>query len=223
DGLQEVLAFQPGIEFGELSVENDKHAVAKIRILPDAPLGEHGLRLRTTGGVTYLRSFFVGEFPVVHEVEPNDDPWRAQRIDLGTTMQGVAQREDAGYYVCRLKKGERFSAEVEAMRLGRTMFDAFVSILDPRGFEIASCDDSPLLRTDPFVSIIVPEDGDYRILVREAAYEGDDSCQYRLHLGSFTRPTAAFPPGARPGETVEFRFIGDPSGDFTQSVAIPAD
>ncbi len=223
DGLQELLAYEPGIEVRSIAVENDKHASAKIFIKPDAPLGEHGLRVRTGGGISYLRSFFVGQFPVVAEADPNDTPDQAQRVELNTTVQGQSKQEDADYYVCSLKKGQRFSAEVEAMRLGRTMFDAYVAIVDPKGFEIASCDDAPLLRNDAFVSVTIPEDGDYKVLVREAAYEGNDNCQYRVHIGTFPRPKAVFPIGAKPGETVEFRFIGDPGGDFTETVTIPAD
>ncbi len=223
DNLQEILTLSPGIEVGEIAVENDKHASAKIFIRPDAPLGEHGIRVRTGGGISYLRSFFVGQFPTVAEAEPNDSFDQAQRIELNTTVQGQSKSEDADYFVVGMKKGQRLSAEVEAMRLGRTMFDAYAAILDPRGFEIASCDDTPLLRTDPFVSIVVPEDGDYRILVREAAYEGNDNCQYRLSIGTFPRPKAVFPTGAKAGETVEFRFIGDPAGDFTETITIPAD
>ena len=223
DGLQELLAYQPGIEVRAIAVENPQHATAKVFIRPDAPLGEHSLRLRTSGGISYLRSFFVGQFPCVAETDPNDSAEQAQRIELGTTIQGVAKAEDVDYYVCRLKKGQRLSAEVEAMRLGRVMFDAHLSIADPAGFIIASCDDAPLLRSDAFVSTLIPADGDYRVLVREAAYEGNDACQYRVHIGSFPRPVAAFPTGARPGETVDFRFTGDPLGDFTESITLPAD
>jgi hypothetical protein len=223
DGLQELLAYDAGIEVRSIAVENDKHASAKVFIKPDAPLGEHGFRVRTPGGVSYLRSFFVGQFPVVNEVDPNDKPDQAQRIELNTTVQGVAKQEDVDYYGCSLRKGQRFTAEVEAMRLGRTMFDAYVAIVDPKGFEIASCDDAPLLRTDAFVSTIIPEDGDYRVLVREAAYEGNENCEYRLSIGTFPRPTAVFPAGAKPGETVEFKFIGDPAGELTERVTIPAD
>ena len=223
DNLQELLAYEPGIEVRSIAIENDKHATAKIFIKPDAPLGEHQLRVRTSGGVSFLRSFFIGQFPVVNEVDPNDTPEQAQRVELNTTVQGIAKQEDPDYYVCSLKKGQRFTAEVEAMRLGRTMFDAYVAIVDPKGFEIASCDDAALLRTDPFVSTIIPEDGDYKVLVREAAYEGNDNCEYRVNIGTFPRPKAVFPTGAKAGETVEFKFIGDPAGDFTESIAIPAD
>lgn len=222
--LAEALFFQPGLALSAIEVAEDgKRATATLTIAEDAPLGEHSLRLRSAHGVTELRSFFVGQFPTVDEVEPNNAFDEAQRVELNTTVHGVAGNEDEDIYVVTLKKGQRLSAEVEAMRLGRVMFDAHVAILDPRRFEIASCDDAVLLRTDCFVSIIAPEDGDYRVVVREAAYEGNDNCQYRLHIGTFPRPSAVFPLGGKPGEEVAFTFIGDPAGEFTQKITLPSD
>jgi hypothetical protein len=221
--IGEALFYQPGLTLSDIDPKDGKHATAKLTIAADAPLGEHSLRLRTAGGLTELRSFWVGQFPAVAEAEPNATFDQAQRVELNTTVQGVAANEDDDYYVCTLKKGQRLSVEVEAMRLGRLMFDAYVAILDPKKFELASCDDTPLLRNDAFASIIAPEDGDYRIVVHEAAYEGTDDCQYRLHIGTFPRPKAIFPTGGKPGETVEFTFIGDPAGPFKQSITLPTD
>jgi hypothetical protein len=224
DDLEEALFYQSGLSISDIEYrEAGKHAVATLAIAPDAPLGEHSLRLRTKRGVTQLRSFFVGQYPSVNEVEPNNAFEEAQRVELNTTVHGVAGNEDEDLFVVSLKKGQRLSVEVEAMRLGRTMFDAYVAILDPRRFELASCDDATLLRTDAFASILAPEDGDYRVVVREAAYEGNESCQYRLHIGSFPRPSAVYPLGGKPGETIEFTFIGDPGGPFTESITLPSD
>jgi hypothetical protein len=220
--ISEALFYAPGLSLSNIEIKDPKHAVAKLTIAPDAQLGEHSLRLRSPGGLTQLRSFWIGQFPNVAEAEPNATFETAQKIGLNHTVMGVADLEDDDYYVCSLKEGQRLSVEVEAMRLGRVMFDSYVAILDPKGFELASCDDTPLLRTDSFVSILAPEDGDYRILVREAAYEGTPDCQYRLHIGSFPRPTAVFPTGGKPGETIEFTFSGDPSGPIRQSITLPA-
>ena len=221
--LTEALFYEPGLTLSNIEVKDGKHAIAKLTIAADATLGEHSLRLRSPGGLTELRSFWVGQFPSVAEVEPNATFDQAQRIDLNRTVEGIAANEDADYYVCSLKKGQRLSVEVEAMRLGRVFFDAYVAIIDPKKFELASCDDTPLLRNDAFASIIAPEDGDYRVVVHEAAYEGNDQCQYRLHIGTFPRPKAVFPSGGKPGETIEFTFIGDPSGPIQQSITLPAD
>jgi hypothetical protein len=200
---------------------NGKTATAKFTISADAARGEHSFRLTGPGGITELRSFWVGDFPTVTEKEPNGANDAAQRIELNRTMQGTSGNEDDDYFVCTLKKGQRLSVEVEAMRLGRTMFDAYVAVLDPCGIEFAACDDAMLLRTDAFVSILAPEDGDYKIIVREAAYEGNGQCRYRLHVGTFPRPSSVFPPGGKPGKTLEFTFTGDPSGPIKQSFSLP--
>lgn len=221
EDFNEALFYEPGLTLSNIEIKDAKKAVAKLTVAADAPLGEHSLRLRGPGGISELRSFWVGQFPSVPEVEPNATFDQAQRIALNSTVEGIAKNEDDDYYVCSLKKGQRLSVEVEAMRLGRVFFDAYIAILDPKKFELASCDDTPLLRNDAFASIIAPEDGDYRILVHEAAYEGTDQCQYRLHIGTFPRPKAVFPTGGKPGETIEFTFIGDPSGPITQSITLP--
>ncbi len=221
--IQEALFYQPGITLHSIEAKDDKHVVGKFSITEDAALGEHSLRLRSSYGVTEVRSFWVGQFPIVNEVEPNNGFDEAQRVELNTTIHGVAGNEDEDYYVVTLQKGQRLSVEVEAMRLGRVLFDSHISVVDSRHFEVAFCDDSSLLRADSFVSFLAPEDGDYRIIMREAAYEGSDASQYRLHIGTFPRPSAIHPAGAKPGETLEFSFIGDPSGTFRQSFTIPAD
>lgn len=197
EGINSVLFYEPGLSLKDLQIKEGKLASGKLVIAPDATLGEHSLRLTGPGGVSELRSFWIGQFPTANETEPNP-PDKAQRIELNQTVHGVAGNEDDDAYVVTLKKGQRLSAEVEAMRLGRTLFDASLAILDAKGFELATCDDAPLLRTDAFVSILAPEDGDYRVVVREAAYEGSDQCQYRLHIGTFPRPKAVFPTEANP-------------------------
>jgi hypothetical protein len=220
---REILFHRSGIEVLKLEAIDPKQVLARVRIAPDAPLGEHPLRLRTGGGVSYLRSIWIGPYPVVAEVDPNDSFDQPQRVPSGTTIEGTSKTEDVDTYAVTLKKGEPLAVEVEAMRLGRTFFDAYVAILDPNRFELASCDDAALTYTDAFASIVAPADGEYRIVVREAAYEGNDACQYRLHIGPFPRPSGVFPNGARPGETIDFRFIGDASGDFVHRITVPAD
>jgi hypothetical protein len=219
---QEVLCYQPGISFRDIKVIDAKHISALATIAPDAPLGEHQFRLRTAGGISEMKLFLVGQFPCVDEVEPNNKFDQAQKVEANTTIHGISTLEDEDYFVCHLKKGQRLTAEVEAIRLGQAMFDAYVAILDPQRFELSANDDTPLLRTDCFASIIAPADGEYRVVVREAAYEGSETCRYRLHISQAPRPSAIYPTGAKPGESVEFTFISDPSGPIKQTITLPA-
>lgn len=222
EDIQEVMFYEPGVTVSAIDPKDGKKPTAKFTIAPDARLGEYSMRVRTASGVTELRSFFVGQFPSVAEKEPNNSFDQPQKAEMNTTITGVADNEDEDFYVVSLKKGQRLSVEVEGMRLGRLLFDTYVAILDPKRFEMVSCDDAPLVRTDSFASIIAPEDGDYRVVVREAAYEGKDTCQYRLHIGSFPRPKAVYPLGGKPGETIEFTFTGDPVGPIKKTITLPA-
>ena len=225
---QEILLYQPGIKVTKLEKVDDQHKAvnATITIAPDAPLGEHLLRLRCKGGVTYQRSFWVGQYPTVMErnVEGrvlNSSFNEPQEIELNQTVQGVSDREDADYYRVQCTKGQRLSVEVEGMRLGRTLFDPYVAILNKDRFELASSDDTALLFRDCAASIVVPEDGPYTVLVRESSYQGSGACQYRLHVGEFPRPTAVYPPGAQPGDSLDFTFVGDPTGNLLTKIEVP--
>ncbi|MFO0925820.1 MAG: PPC domain-containing protein [Gemmataceae bacterium] len=121
-----------------------------------------------------------------------------------------------------MKTGQRLSVEIEAMRLGNTLFDPFVAILDAKRFELATSDDNPLLGQDGMCSIVAPVDGTYTVMVRESSYQGNGACAYRLHIGTFPRPQAVVPAGGKAGEEVEVTFIGDPAGPIKQKVKLPA-
>ncbi|MDA1158493.1 MAG: PPC domain-containing protein [Planctomycetota bacterium] len=142
---------------------------------------------------------------------------------MNVTVNGVANTEDVDYYVVEAKKGDRIAAEVEGMRLGTTLFDPYVAILDSKRFELAAADDSPLLVQDCVVSAIAPEDGKYTIEVRESSYGGNGNCRYRAHIGVFPRPTAVYPAGGKIGEEIEVKFIGDAAGEFTQKFTLPTE
>lgn len=227
---REIFLYQPGVTVRNLETIGDDHKRVKVHltIAPDAPLGEHPVRLRCAGGVSWMRTFWVGQFPTVFEErkdkkDVNNDFSSPQDVPFNVTIQGVADREDVDYYRVQCKKGQRLSVEVEGMRLGRILFDPYVAILNSERFEIAASDDAPLLKRDCATSVIVPEDGAYTIMVRESSYQGRGECQYRLHVGDFPRPTAVYPPGARPGEEREFTFVGDSGGEIKARLGVPGE
>ena len=168
-----------------------------------------------------MKTFSVGTLKEVAEVEPNNDFAKPQTIDMNVTVNGVAGNEDIDYYEVRATKGERITVEVEGIRLGLTLFDPYVAILNAKRFELASSDDSALIWQDGLVSLVAPEDGTYVIAVREAAYAGNAQCLYRLHVGHFPRPTATLPAGGKFGDHVKVRWIGDVMGETTTEVDLP--
>lgn len=219
---QEVLAYYPGITVKKMEVVNDATLKVTVAVAPDCRLGEYAFRVRTATGVSEVRTFWVGALPVVEEVEPNSEFEKPQPVLLNVTVHGVVQTEDQDFFVVECKKGQRLSVEVEAMRLGVTFFDPYVAILDAKRFELATGDDSPLAQQDGGCSVVIPADGKYVVQVRESAYGGNGACQYRLHVGTFPRPTAVVPAGGKPGEELEVTFLGDPAGPIKQKVKLPA-
>ena len=218
----EVIYYQPGITTVSIKKVNDNAITARIKIAPDCELGLHDLRVRTATGISELRTFSVGALKEVNEVEPNNDFAAPQAIPMNSVVNGVADNEDVDYYVVQAKKGDRISAEVEGHRLGIFEFDPYVAILNAKRFELGASDDAALVLRDGFTSVIAPEDGKYIIQVRESSYSGNGACLYRLHIGNFPRATAVMPSGGKPGEKLAVRWIGDPSGEMTTTVTLPA-
>ena len=159
--------------------------------------------------------------PDIKETEPNNSLEQFQAVEANCTINGTIGNEDVDVFQVTAKKGERLSVEIEAIRLG-FMFDPFIAILNDQKFEIAVSDDSNLNRQDGVLSVVVPNDGTYFLLVRESSYGGNGNCRYRLHIGNFPRPTVAFPAGGKPGETLQVKFLGDPNGNIEQEIIVPA-
>ncbi|HUG91214.1 MAG TPA: pre-peptidase C-terminal domain-containing protein [Planctomycetaceae bacterium] len=218
---EEVFFYEPGLAVTKLEAVDANQFKATVQVAPDCRLGEHTAQVRTKSGISEYRTFFVGPYPAHEEKEPNNDFENPQAIPLNVTVTGVVQSEDVDYFVVEAKKGQRISAEIEGMRLGTTLFDPYVAILDTKRFELSAADDTPLLLQDAVASIVAPEDGKYIIEVRESAYGGNGGCNYRLHVGTFPRPTAVYPAGGKIGEETDVRFIGDPAGEFTRKVKLP--
>ncbi len=220
---QELLFYEQGITLKKITPVNANSFKATLEVSPQCRLGIHAVRVRTATGVSNLRTFTVGALPVVVEKEPNSDFAAPQAISLDVTVGGIVQNEDVDYYVVEAKKGERITAELEGIRLGYTFFDPYVAILDAQRFELARSDDFPLLRQDSLCSIVAPEDGKYIIEVRESAFGGNGNCHYRLHVGRYPRPIAVFPPGGRPGETLQLECLDATGRTWQESVTLPTD
>ena len=223
DDAEEILFYEPGFEVLEIKPADANNIDVKVRIAADCAVGEHTAQVRTKSGISDYRTFFVGALPTVEEKEPNTDFAAPQAIDLNVTVSGTVDNEDVDYYLVNATKGQRISVEVEGMRFGQTLFDPYIAILNEKRFELSAVDDSPLVKQDAATSIIAPEDGKYIIEMRDSGYGGDGNCRYRLHIGTFPRPTAVYPSGGKAGETAELTFIGDANGPISKSVAFPAE
>src|SRR5262249_11830370 len=157
---QEVLCYSPGLQFAKLDAKDNQVKVA-VKIAADCRLGEHAFRLRTATGVSELKTFWVGVLPVVEEKEPNSEVTAPPPIPPNCTVHGTVTSEDVDYYAVEAKKGQRISVEIEGLRVATDIslgsyFDPFIAILDAKRFELATSDDTPLLRQDGCLSIVAP-------------------------------------------------------------------
>ncbi len=220
---KQLLLYSPGITVTHLEPAGDNVVKAKLSVAADCRLGIHAVRVFTATGISDLRTFSVSALPEIKEVEPNSDFSAPQPVAMGSTIAGVVQTEDVDYFVVEAKQGQRITAELEGLRLGMTSFDPYLAILNEARFELARSDDKPLLYQDCLCSIVAPEDGKYIVQIRESAYGGDGNSKYRLHLGSFPRPTAVLPAGGKPGESLDITWIGDAAGNRPGKVVLPTD
>lgn len=220
---EEVIFHYPGITAKDLKVLDDKKVEVTLAIAPDCRLGEHHLRLRCRSGMSYARTFWISQFPNHDEVESNDDIANPQKIPMNVTIEAEAKSEETDYYQVSVKKGERISVEVEGLRINnirqQIAMDPYVAIFDKNGKQLASADGSALLKQESILSIQAPEDGDYIVEVRDAAYQGRG--RYRAHIGNFPRPAAIYPAGGKAGSEMEFTMLGDVSGPYKWKAKLP--
>ncbi|RMF84685.1 MAG: peptidase, partial [Planctomycetota bacterium] len=217
----DLLCYRPGVTLDKLESVDAGHVRATITIAADCPPGVMPVRLVTHSGVTQLRLLSIGADPEIAEVEPNNDRDKPQVVQWPVTINGRITNEDIDYFEVQVEAGQRLNFEIEAMRLGETLFDPHIELSDPRGAVLASADDTPLVRQDAIISHTFATAGVYRIAVREASYRGSDASRYRLHIGAFPRPQGVFPPGGAPGEQLTVRWLGDAELS-EQQVTLPA-
>lgn len=217
----EVIMYEPGIEVLDFKVENDKLVKARVKLSSDQTPGIRHLRLRTKSGMSKAQNFAISALPVVEEVEPNNEFVKPQVILNNVTINGVVTNEDVDYFVVDAKAGERLTAEVVGIRLGNSMFDPYVSIINESRFELAGSDDAAFGTQDGVASIVVPKDGKYIVMVRESSYGGSGDSYYQLHIGNYPRPLAIVPAGGKPGSTVSVTYYGDVKGPLTRDVVLP--
>ena len=200
---------------------------AVLEIAADCEPGEHPFRLRTATSLSVLCTFHVSPFPVVAEVTtPNDSIATAQPVEPNVTVLGTA---DTDVFKVPAVPGSRLSVEVDCTRLADEHFanephhDLAVRVLDETGRELATNDNSGLHGQDPLVSLEIPAGLPGGHVYVEVAHSiwSIHFPPYCVHIGTFRRPLAAYPPGGPAGQPLDVTFLGDPLGEFSETVAVP--
>lgn len=164
-------------------------------VAPDAAPGLRWIRLYDDEGATDLRPFVVGVLPETIEVEPNDEPKAAHRLDRSSmTVNGrLARPGDVDGFAVALERGQTMVASVEAAaRLGSPM-DAVLQVVSAEGSVLAQNDDD--VGPDPRIIFEVPGSGQY--IVRLFAFPSKPDSSIRFagggdHVYRLTVTTGGF-------------------------------
>lgn len=205
-GVQGVLCERPGLEVVSVIADKDDTCKVTLRIAADCPLGAHPLRLWGERGIANPRTFHVGTLAEIAETREGSAP---QSLTLETTVNGNLRGEEVDRYRVRVASGTRVRCEVEAMRLGVSAVDLALRVRSPDGRELAEADDTAHGHKDPWLAFVAPSDGDYELVVHRAFADDQNQGGYRLHVGTFPRPTLARPCGGTPGSETALRGLGD--------------
>ncbi|GAB6185416.1 PPC domain-containing protein [Thermopirellula anaerolimosa] len=158
--------------------------------------GIHSLSPAQMNGALGRVLFAVDSLPDIAEKEPNDGPGQAQTVPLGTVVNGAIDRAgDHDFYAFTGKKGEEVVLEITARRLGSPV-DSFLRLIAPDGRQVAMGDDWEdkgvgwlTHHADSYVRAGLPQDGQYRVEVRDMQQGGGEDYLYRLRI---SRPLPDF-------------------------------
>ncbi|PYM12023.1 MAG: hypothetical protein DME18_12470, partial [Verrucomicrobia bacterium] len=150
----------------------------KLKIEPNAPLGQQEIRAHTTKGFSNPVLFDVGELGEFDETEPNNAITNANAVSLPVVINGRIQgAKDADQFKFKVEKNQTFVFEVEASRFGSPL-DAVLYLTDAKGKVIQQNDDA--VGADARIEQSFGEAGEYFIKVRDLLERGGEDFGYRL-------------------------------------------
>ena len=201
--LQRRDRMQPNPQLGEmLRIE--------MKIAADAKPGMRELRLGGSRGLTNPLRFEIGAMPEILECEPNEPLRRGDEEDITVstapcTFNGQIQSGDVDEFRFRAKRGANLVVRGRARALIPYLADAvpgwfqmIVKVSDAKGREVAYGDDFRF-DPDPVLCFKVPDDGEYKLEVRDSIYRGREDFVYRIHVGELPFVASVFPLGGTEG------------------------
>lgn len=181
----------------------------KFKVTADAnvPPGTYDLRFVGKWGVSNSRAVVVGMLPEMNEKEPNNDVPEAQKVEIGTTVNGViANPTDVDYTVFSGKQGQRVIVSCRASSIdskARPMVEVFAA--DGRKLAL----NRNYRDTDAVADVTLPADGDYYVRLFEFTHQsGSADHFYRLTISTAPWIDAVFPTAIEPGKPAQVTVYG---------------
>ncbi|MCS6866384.1 MAG: PPC domain-containing protein [Gemmataceae bacterium] len=179
----------------------------QVTATADVPVGLYDVRFVGKWGVSNPRALVVSDQAEVNEQEPNNDVTEAQKIAVGTVVNGViANPTDVDYCSFPGRKGQRVIISCLASSID-SKATPLVEVFDPSGRRLAA--NRNYRDTDALVDVILPADGDYLVRVCQFTYTaGGADYFYRLSVTTAPWIDAVFPPAVEVGKTTEVTLLG---------------
>ena len=217
----EVAAFRESVKQKrdpkhQLNPQLVERATLRVTLAPDALPGNREIRLLTPTGLSNPMTFQVGVLPEVLESEPNDSPELAAvaPVTLPVVINGRILPGDVDCFAFDARKGMDLTIAVAARELIPYLADAVpgwfqanITLLDPKGHEVAFSDDFGY-RPDPLLCVTIPADGHYTLRIRDSICRGREDFVYRISAGEIPCLTEQFPAGGQINTHVDVRVAG---------------
>jgi hypothetical protein len=196
-----------------------KDMAGRVVLAADAPLGMWHWRLWTAQGATPARPFIIGDLPEVVEQEIDGDSVPVE-VKPPVTINGrIFPREDVDVWTFAATKGQTFTCEVQAARLGSPL-DARLEIDGPDGRRLA---ENVADNGDPRLRFTAPAEGKYAVRIHDVSFRGGQAYVYRLTITADPYVDRAYPLGGRRGSTTAFELSGQGLPGTPVAIALPAD
>ena len=135
---------------------------------------------RRAGAASGFAILAVGRGEELLEHEPNDTAAQANRVTLGTCLNGrFESADDVDRFVFPAKKDQRFVFAGITRRQGSPAY-LVLQLLNPNGGEVASAEYDG--STDGAINYTFPADGDYTLVVKDLAGQNGNPFAYRIDV-----------------------------------------
>ena len=185
----------------------------KVTVAANAAPGVREFRIASSVGLSSLGQLVIVDAPVVSEKPGNTVPSKAQSIPVPSVVCGrIESAENVDYYQFPAKAGQILTFEVHSARIQDKIHDLqkhadpLIAVYDLDGKELAANDDAYF--ADPVLEFKVPADGEYRVAVRDAKYDGDPRWAYALSITDRPYVEHLYPLAVNPGKEAAVEPIG---------------
>ena len=185
----------------------------KVTVAADAATGPREFRIASSLGISSLGQLLVVDAAVIAEKATPTTMAKPTTVPVPAVVCGrIRLAEAVDYYAFSAKAGQTLTLEVICARIQDKIHDLqkhadpLIAVYDENGRELAAADDGYF--ADPVLTFTAPKDGEYRVAVRDAKYDGDPRWAYALAITDAPRAVYSFPLAVNPGKTVKAFPVG---------------